>query len=153
MLQKFARRYCVIIVANDTPYGPSVTPEMTERLMDIGLHINLFGCYRCAYAALIDAGTLVFEEIKLNTTEFIQKEIDLDENKVVLTSAGYNAGKRKSRGSVQINGTEYSTDKRGLNIVVYDKVAQALFDAVTFDMFSADIGGFRPHSEIHMIYD
>lgn len=152
MLKKFAQRYCVIIVANDTPYGPSVTPEMTERLMDIGLHINLFGRYRCAYAALIDAGTLVFEEIRLDTAEFIEKKIDLDGNKFVLTSVGFNGARHLPTGSILINGTEYAPNQRGLNVVVYDKVTQVLLDAIAFDMFSENIDGFRTDS-IFMMKD
>ena len=35
LLKGFAQRYCVMLVANNTPYGPNFTKEMGSLLMDI----------------------------------------------------------------------------------------------------------------------
>ena len=119
MLKGFAQRYCVMIAASDTPYGPTFTREMLRSLMDIGLEVNLYGKYRCAYAALIDGGKLIFEQIQPDAPE-------------------------NPKGIIKINGKNYSQNLRGLNFVVYDKVTKSVIDSVNFDVFSDTVSGNRP---------
>lgn len=133
LLKGFAKKYCVIIVARDTPVGPSTTREMTSALMGIGLQINLYGKYRCAYAALIDAGQIVFEELR---PSIVEKKVTLGRNEIELVSIGFNAGSR--RGLIRIDGKECSLNRRGLNIVVYDKATGAVLDSTNFDTFLND---------------
>lgn len=47
-----------------------------------------------------------------------------------MTSAGYSAG---NKSSIVINGKEYSKNKRGLNIVVYDKTKDEVISSRIFD--------------------
>lgn len=151
LLKKFAQRYCVMIAVNDTPVGPHFTREMAKKLQDIGLDINIFGNYRCAYAALIDSGVLIFEELKTDTLDSIDKKIILDGNEIRLISVGCNCGFTERAGKIQINGTEHSVNLRGLNIVVYDKVTQLLIDSVNFDTYSDDIAVYRPSGKCETI--
>lgn len=153
LLKGFAQRYCVMIVANNTPYGPNFTKEMGALLMSIGLGVNLYGKYRCAYAALIDAGKLIFEQIQLNTQEIVKTKIDLDENEIELLSIGFDATGLKPIGSIKINGEEYSPNNRGLNFVVYDKVTGNIIDSVNFDTFSNEITGSRLSDVPNAIYE
>lgn len=153
LLKGFAQRYCVMLVANNTPYGPNFTKEMGVLLTDIGLSVNLYGKYRCAYAALIDAGKLIFEQIKLNTQEIVETKIDLDGDAVELLSIGFDATGLKPMGSIKINEEEYSPNSRGLNFVVYDKVTGTVIDSVNFDTFSNEIIGSRLSDVPNGIYE
>lgn len=137
LLKAFAKKYCVMIVVNDTPVGPATTQDVTAALMGIGLRIDLYGRYRCAYAAMIDAGKVVFEQLNVNTLEAISKEIVVGTKKVKLVSAGFNAGIRKA--SIWIDGKDYAHNKRGLNIVVYDKTTETILDSVSFDTYEPEI--------------
>ena len=71
MLKGIAQRYCVIVVACDTPWGPGFTKELTVAMTGIGFRENLFGKYRCAYAAVIDAGELVYEKLENDRRQYI----------------------------------------------------------------------------------
>jgi len=149
LLRDFAQRYCVMIAMRDTPVGPATTHEITAALKNIGLNIDLFGQYRCPYAALIDAGTLIFEKLLPHISpEVINQEILLDEDRIKLISVGYDSMTRTRTANIQINGKEYSLNGRGLNIVVYDKVTKTIIDSVAFDTYAAAIPCFRPNMDL-----
>lgn len=146
LLKLFAKKYCVMIVASDTPVGPAATWEMTGALMALGLQIDLYGKFRCAYAAMIDAGQVVFEELKSDTRETISQEIIVRNKKVKLVSAGFNAG--HPQGSILIDGKNYSQNKRGLNIVVYDKITGKVLDRTAFDLYINTFPRFSPYLDM-----
>lgn len=136
LLKEFAKKYCVMIVSSDTPVGPDTTQESIRALMELGLRTDLYGKGRCAYAAMIDAGQVIFEEFKSNTSWTINQEITVENKKVKLVSNGFYTGDQK--GLIWIDGKNYSPNNRGLNIVVYDKAAETVLDAVSFDTFSPE---------------
>lgn len=146
LLRLFAKKYCVMIVVNDTPVGPATTLEMTQALIDIGLRMNLYGRYRCAYAAMIDAGELIFEDIRSDKVE-VKKLIGKSEVKLI--SLGLRSGVR--RGFIQIDGKECSLNKRGLNIVVYDKVAGTVLDTTNFDTFVEEVPRFFSRTDAQIV--
>ena len=93
---------------------------------------------RDSYLAVIENGTIVTEQV-------IKQEGDQNENGAgpltyaghlldgtayTLTSGGLYMG---NVSSCVIGGTEYSTDQRGLNIVVYDQKLQKVVDSTYFD--------------------
>lgn len=59
-----------------------------------------------------------------------------DENKFYVKSAGYHVG---NTSSIVIDGTEYSKNSRGFNIVVYDNANSRVVDSIAFDTH-ADAG-------------
>lgn len=130
LLKLFAKKYCVMIVASDTPVGPDTTREMSVALLEMGLRIDLYGKYRCAYAAMIDAGDVIFE--KLDSSAIVQ-EITVRSKKVKLISIEYKTPITK--GLVLIDGKNYALNRRGLNIVVYDKSEEAVLDVAAFDTY------------------
>lgn len=149
LLKDFAGRYCVLIVASDTPVGPQFTRDMANAVMAVGLNINLYQKYRCAYAAMINSGDVVFEEIELDTTKEIRQKVLLDGNEIKFISIGYNCHSSVTRlGSIQINGVEHSLNRRGLNIVVWDKVTQTEIDTVNFDTYAAAAPSFRLNDQL-----
>lgn len=146
LLKLFAKKYCVMIVANDTPVGPDTTREMTGALLEMGLRIDLYEKYRCAYAALIDAGRVVFEEIK---SDKVEAKIIAGQSEVELVSVGFNVGTR--RGLIRIDGENRSINRRGLNIVVYDKTAGAVLDAASFDTFEEAAPRFLVNTDAQIL--
>lgn len=152
LLKDFAQRYCVLIVASDTPVGPNFSRDMANAVMAIGLNTNLYQKYRCAYAAVIDSGNVVFEEIKLDTTKEIRQKVWLEGNEIKFISIGYNCNPSVRRfGSIQINGTEHSLNRRGLNIVVWDKVTQTEIDSINFDTYADETPSFRPNDRLMIV--
>lgn len=147
LLKKFAKRYTVMIAACDTPYGLAYTKEVSWILMDIGLKVDLYEKFRHGYAALIDPGKLIFEQLSSSTEEIVEYHGNLDGNTIELLSVGFNAPMGNS-GLISINGQHYSPNKRGLNFVVYDKVTQFILDAVNFDTFSEHFVCYRPSEVI-----
>lgn len=147
LLKKFAKRYTVMIASCDTPYGLSYTKEVSRVLMDIGLKVDLYEKFRYGYAALIDAGRLVFEQLSPSIEDIVEYHADLDGNNIELLSVGFNAPQGNA-GLIAINGQHYSPNKRGLNFVVYDKVTQFVLDAVNFDTFSEQFACYRPSEVI-----
>lgn len=147
LLKDFAQRYCVMIAASDTPVGPDFSQDMANAVMAIGLNTNLYQKYRCAYAAVIDSGDIVFEEIQLDTTKELHQKFLLDGNEIELISIGYNCSS-VHRGSIKVNGTEHSLSGRGLNVVVWDKVTRTEIDSINFDTYVSTAPGFRPNDKL-----
>lgn len=144
MLGYFAKKYCVIIAACDTPCGPALTPDISKGIMDIGLNTNLYNKFRCPYAAVIDKGVLLYENLETNTRNMLEANIKLDtKDKIEIISAGFDE-KGFSKGIIKINGTNYSPNSRGLNFVVYDKFSKNVIDAVVFDTYSTGLFCKRP---------
>ena len=78
MLRSFAQRYCVMVTAYDTPCGPKLTKEIAAVMMEIGFKENLFGKFRCGYAAVIDEGKLVCEKLENDRTKYVDISVELD---------------------------------------------------------------------------
>lgn len=144
LLKLFAKKYCVMIVASDTPVGPATTREMTGALMEMGLRIDLYGKFRCAYAAVIDAGELAYEELCEDDAQYIDVTLTDEDFKFEanLVSAGLNSG-RPEKAPIEINGNNYSSKHKGLHFVIYDKTEHTAIDAVNFDMSVDTIPCFR----------
>lgn len=143
MLRSFARKYCVAVVGSDTPWGPPFTKEHAKLMLNIGFKEILLGKFRCGYAAVIDAGKLVFERLEEDTQIIIDKTISSGGLEIKLISAGFNAVKVNNPSRIEINGAIYSQKGRGLNFVVYDKAKQTVIDSVCFDVYTAGVPAFR----------
>lgn len=143
LLRFFSKRYMVMIAASDTPCGPAYSDEVSSEVMTLGLQINLYNKYRYGYAAVIDAGELIYESLSNTALEWIEYKCVVDDVSIEIESIGFNAPKNSS-GLIMINGINYSPNKRGLNFVVYDRVTKNLLDAVNFDTFSNNFPCHRP---------
>ncbi len=99
--------------------------------MEIGLKINLTGMFRRSYAAIIDAGELVYESIAPSVTEPVEHECIIGDIPVKLESVGFNVPK-KTVATIMIGGRQYAPGSRGLNFVVFDIIAKNLLDVVNF---------------------
>lgn len=122
----------------------SVLDEGARRLTEthrklfapLGLDLSLSGKRRWSYAAVSDGGKKIYEEC---TPGRIDTTVDAAGLKIGLVSTGMEAG---SESSVRIDGTEYSAQSLGMNIVVYDKKRRRVVDSVAFNTY-ADLSASR----------
>ncbi len=117
-------------VADDA--SAAFTSEMKDAMFELGLSNDLTGQYRKSYAAVVDSNQVVYEQLSEEKVEYSGKSEGLEYS---VASAGFAAG---SQSKIIINGVDYSLNSRGINIVVYDKEAQAVVDQVTFDTWLQD---------------
>ncbi len=148
LLQQFSKRYMVLISACDTPGGPVYTKAVSEEVMKLGLKTDLHDKDRYAYAAVIDAGEVVYEGISATTFEWVEHKFVIDDVPYELISIGFNAPKNNAA-IISINGINHSPCRRGLNFVVYDRVTGYVLDAVNFDTYSVRFPCYRPTAITH----
>lgn len=120
----------IISVSDDA--SVSFTDEIAESMYSIGLKYDLRGCYRQGYIAIIDAGQVIYETLGEERLEYSN---DVSGVHCDVVSAGYNAGKQSS---IILDGVEYSNNRRGMNIVIYDKEQQKVVNTTTFDIWARD---------------
>ena len=84
---------------------------------------------RSSFYAVISPGSVV-EEIGSQTV--LSHEGMVGDVPYTISSAGYQVG---NTSSIVIDGVEYSKNRRGLNIVVYDNSLKQVTDAVCFDTY------------------
>ena len=129
--------YTIFIMVKDDA-ASSLSKRQKEGFTSMGLNELAKLTLRDSYLAVIENGTIVTEQV-------IKQEEDQSENGAepltytghlpdgtayTLTSGGLYMG---NISSCVIGGTEYSTDQRGLNIVVYDQKLQKVVDSTYFD--------------------
>lgn len=122
-------RYTVWIASRGEAFeGLSETQK--EALKTLGLKINWDKAPGSNYLAVIDGGEIVYQKLS-------EEELE--------TSGSFRGGQAiyqlastESSGSIKINNSEKSKNKRGLNIVVYDNEYRTVIDAVCFDTHEAE---------------
>lgn len=127
--------YVVLISVLDE--GARRLTETHRRLFaPLGLDMALSGRRRWSYAAVSDGGRKVYEQC---TPGRIDTAFEAAGLKIKLVSTGMEAGYESS---IRIDGTEYSTQSLGMNIVVYDKKQKRVVDSVAFNTY-ADLSASR----------
>lgn len=129
---------------NDPTYTVfmSICDDGTEMLTDIDMEklstleikTDLRGKYRYSWYAVKSSEGMIAEAASPDQT--VTKKGHFGKNRISysITSIGTSAGEPSS--SIVINGQEFSHNTRGINIVVYDNICQAMIDSVTFDTFA-----------------
>ena len=121
----------IILLSAKDEASTNLSEAAQAALHALGLKENLRDKYRHAYAAIIDGHAVVFEDVSATQVHHLEQ---MGSTRMELNSAGYESG---NMGSILIDGMEYSPNMRGLNIVVYDKAAGMVVDAVNFDTYEA----------------
>lgn len=124
-------QYIALITVKDDA-SVSYNDQMREAMSAIGLQCDLTDKYRSNYAAVIDGGNVVFEEL---SEEKITYEECYEGLEIKLTSAGF---KTENKSEILIDGIDDSLNTRGVNIVIYDKYNKVVCEQITFDTWLMD---------------
>ena len=154
--------YTTFIMAKDEASN-ALKDETRLFLKEKGFEMLSELTFRSSYCGIIDSGMVEREEIDaLNNeadSEDIQPDNDLEKAELIknviepeelpiyekgrledgtiyeITSGGYDFG---NTASCKLNNVEYAPNKRGLNIVVYDKVKHKVIEATVFDTYISE---------------
>ena len=124
-------RYTVFISAKDEATS-GLTDVVMSLLNDLGVQNDLIGKNRWSFLSIVSNGLLIEEKIsdkKLEAKGTIEQGPDYS-----MVSAGFDFG---NTSSIKLNGIEYSKNRRGLNIVVYNNQTHLVEDSVCFDTYDA----------------
>ena len=136
-LDKNLENYTIFIAVKDTA-GYFVTNSMYAKLKKIGCKANLQKMHWYSYIAVIDDGKMIFEKAdKEKPLKYIQKVNGVE---VSIISKGLPLG---NLAQIIIDKKDYSVNKRGLNIVVYDKEKKQVIDSVCFDTHTMEATAYR----------
>ena len=106
-----------------------MNPEIAALLNDIGFVLDWCGIEkRTSYIAILNNGHLVWEQH--NYEKETMCNVEVDGLKIIAESKLYRLGNATH---ININANDYAINKRGLNIVVYDKTYKSVIDSVCFD--------------------
>ncbi len=131
-------RYSVLIsVMGDA--SAAMDEETAQALMDLGLSEDLRELQGDAYVAVIDAGEVILEE---RDKDYVWENGSIREGKTFfyIDSAG-DEKKTEDWASIEINKTEHSKQRPGINIVVVLRQNCGCLDAVNFDTATAGQNG------------
>lgn len=135
-LYDFKKDLLILIVSRDAhtkPYKCALTDELAIAEI-LNIKTRLSEIYRHSFLCVIDSGKVIFEESSADKT--IKYEGMAENIRVYAESSGYNV-KNSDKVPIQakINDKEYAVDRRGLNVVVWDKSKNRPADSVCFDFF------------------
>ncbi len=132
------RSLTVFISVKDTP-GFALNSRINKKLAKLGIKTSLVDKHWHSYVAVIDSGRVVNEVIskKDERVAYVGK---LSCGDVKVVSRSFNAG---NIAYIGVNGVDYSENKRGINIVIYDKTIGEVIDSVSFDTHDEKLPYFR----------
>lgn len=144
LLKKYAHNHCVLVSPWERSGRTGFTEELFRLYREVGFQADLMERPDCAYAAMIDAGELAYEELCEDDAQYIDVTLTDEDFKFEanLVSAGLNSG-RPEKAPIEINGNNYSSKHKGLHFVIYDKTEHTAIDAVNFDISVDTIPCFR----------
>ncbi len=122
-LQAFMDGSYDIYISSKGDAGSALTDDVRNVLADMGFGelAKLDG--DASYVAVIRDGEVILEETALGGMEISTSA----ETYTLVSNGGENGS------SIMISGTEYSPQKKGLNIVIYDNVLGRVIDSVSFN--------------------
>lgn len=140
-LQKITRfdSYLLELITNQYTVFISVREEGTRALSNVqkdlleelGCQTDFTGKYGYSYLAVLDNGKVVEERCNDEALEVTGKLRDGPEYQII--SQGSRVG---NYSSINLDGVEYSMNRRGMNFVVWDPIEQRVVDTVVFDTYS-----------------
>ncbi|NLK40400.1 MAG: 4Fe-4S binding protein [Clostridiales bacterium] len=134
LLNKYKSKYIIFISVKDTP-GFKLDNSIALKLMSLGLKTDLQNKHWHSYIGIVDSGNLVYEKLS-SYNEGLVFEKKLKRMHVHVVSKPFKKG---NVAKIILDGIDYAINKRGLNIVVYDKYATKVIDSVCFDTHSKDL--------------
>lgn len=124
----------IIMSAKDT-LGYRLSEQIDACLKKIGFTNGFVKKHWRGFAGIIANRTVIYEKIA-EWNQSVLYEGKYQGLQIRVLSRPYNDG---NRSEIEIDGINYSVNKRGINIVVYDCENGAVIDAVCFDTHSEDL--------------
>jgi hypothetical protein len=122
----------IFVTSSDAHTPASGRNRSLNLLRAFGITTDLEKTYRHSWLCVIDSGVLKLERTSVN--EKIEAAYSFVNHKAEIISQGYNAAPViNSPVSIKIDGVEYAINKRGLNIVTWNKNTDKVVDSVAFD--------------------
>ncbi len=144
LLKAGLQHYLVIITVADTGAAPYFTPECAQAMLDLGLQVNMLERYRQPYIAIIDYGKVVREKVSEDLEKPLVIKGKLNHHDLAIYSAGFMYMHGIGYGAmVLIDGVNYSTEGRGFNFFVFDRMQERIIDTCCFDTYKGRNGGHR----------
>ncbi|MEY8335587.1 glycosyltransferase family 39 protein [Lachnospiraceae bacterium 47-T17] len=128
--QQLATYLCqgyTILFSGKDDFSASWNSEFQQIFAELGFKSNLKNAIQYSYIGIIDNGNVVYEYLSNKKLEYLYKKQGY---RIKVLSQGLNCG---NLSSIQINGTEYSLNSRGLNIVIYNNQNKILIDSFSID--------------------
>ena len=129
--QYYSPEYDIIIAASDT-LGSRINENVDEKLSVIGSFETLTGRGRNAYAAILEDGYAIYEELEEQENVGIIHDETVKGTNITIQSMPFYAG---AMARIVIDGRDYAINKRGLNVVVYNNELRRVMDSVAFDTY------------------
>lgn len=138
MIRTYKNELIVSIAVRDTP-GFELNEKMDALLNDAGCKISLVDKHWQSYVFVMDGGNVISEVISKNQ-ERVAFNGAIQGRNYKVVSRSYNKG---DIAAIQIDGIEYSENRRGLNIVLIDKNLNEVIDTVVFDTHEKNAPCYR----------
>ena len=134
-LLDFSSDLIIFIAVRDTCVDNSNRNAANKLLFlnSLGLKEHLNEHFRHSYAAVIDGGNVVLEEFSSDSA--VRMQYSFGEHNAELVSEGWNVKKYPAPINITIDGSDYAINRRGINIVVWNKKEERVIDSVCFDFF------------------
>lgn len=129
----------IIVMAVCDTVGYEFNNRHYELMQTLGCKTNLCGNHWKGYILIIKNQEIMFEQLSI-ADETLDVKIQMDENQVAVKSSPFN---RENCAHININGKDYSPNKRGINIVVYNYKDKQIVDKVCFDTHDINIPCYR----------
>lgn len=123
-------KYLIIISGKDTLVKENIySNNELQIIKKLNLNKDFSIKFRESYVAIINQKNILFEK---KSKETLKYELKIDNLPISITSSNW---EKENFASIKIDGIEKRTNKRGLGIVVYDKILKDTIDSVVFDTY------------------
>lgn len=128
MLQRIKKKYVIILAVKDTP-GDHLDEIVIEQLKTMGFKNFSNELWRM-YVGIISPNGIAIDHVSTEREGQVSENILVGDHDIKVWSKPWRNG---NSASIQIDNTEYSVNKRGFNIVVYDLKKNRVVDSIAYD--------------------
>ena len=132
-LSIYLKDILVVFSIKDTP-GGHFKKETVNLMKKLGLKTDLHNKHWHSYIGIIDKGDVIKDSISDSHESLVVENLRLGSGLTLNVFSSVYI--QENRSVIMIDDRDYSPDKRGLNIVVYNYSINQLVDSVVFDTHS-----------------
>lgn len=138
ILKKNRDKYVIFMAVKDTS-GFLLDKKIADAIKRLGFRTDMQDKHWYSFIGIINEKKVICETLS-GYNEAVTAELWIDEMKVNIGSKCLKAG---NEAFICINEKNYAVNRRGLNIVVWDKESGCVIDSVCFDTHSQNIPCYR----------